>query len=242
MCVMHVKVINALLENKLPANLQGVDRSLENAHDTSAGVNDNSTSLLGQRRNVFDGDEFDVFTRSDIDLGRVHQGKRDKDEEDVSGGLDDPEVRARYAKYAVQPVVLHDDDDVADVWEYDDEYDDTYDSNVVGARDADSADEMMMSRRPFVVPRVLADPSSDCSRADRYDSSSQKIFLSELYNFIRMVLCINFASLSILIVHGMSCFFVSLSICSSLRCSRCLKCTNLFNSPTQVMAFQHTLV
>ena len=149
------KVVNALLENKLPTNLQGVDWSLENAHDTSAGVNDNSSSLLSQRRNVYDGDEFDVFTRTDIDLDRVHQGKRDKNNVDdvTSAGLD-PEVRAHCAAYALQPVVVNDDE--SDVWEYDDEYDDTYDSNVVGAGDADSADEMT-SRRPFIVPRVLAD-------------------------------------------------------------------------------------
>jgi len=169
-CV-RVEVVNALLEGNLPAHLQAVDRSLDNAHDTSAGVTDNSASLLGQRRNVYDGDEFDVFTRSDVNLDQVHQGKRDKNDDVLSGGLDDPELRARYAKYAVQPVIVHDDgddDDVAGVWEYDDEYDDTYDSNVIGARDADSADEMM-SRRPFVVPRVLADRSADRSRADRYN-------------------------------------------------------------------------
>jgi len=166
------KVVNALLENKLPTNLHGVDWSLENAHDTSAGVNDNSASLLSQRRNVYDGDEFDVFTRSDIDLDRVHQGKRDKNNIDdvTSAGLD-PEVRAHCAAYAMQPVVVNDDE--SDVWEYDDEYDDTYDSNVVGAGDADSADEMM-SRRPFVVPRVLADRSSDRGRAVRDDSEDEE--------------------------------------------------------------------
>jgi len=162
------KVINALLENNLPPNLQGVDRGLENAHNTSAGVSDNSSSLLSQRRNVYDGDEFDVFSRSDIDLDRVHQGKREKsDVRDVTGGGLDPEIRARYAAYALQPVAVNDDDDVEGVWEYDDEYDDTYDSNVVGAGDADSADEMM-TRRPFVVPRIF-DRSSDRNYSDRND-------------------------------------------------------------------------
>jgi len=172
------KVIHALLENNLPANLHGVDQSLENAHNTSAGVNDNSSSLLSQRRNVYDGDEFDVFTRSDIDVGRVHQGKRDRNdvEDVVSAGLD-PDVRARCATYALQPVVVNaddDDDDVGGDWEYDDEYDDTYDSNVVGAGDADSADEMT-SRRPFVVPRILADRSSDRSHVDKNDSDEEEV-------------------------------------------------------------------
>jgi len=160
------KVINALLEDSLPTSLHGVDRGLENAHDTSAGVHDNSTSLLSQRRNVYDGDEFDVFSRSDIDLDRVHRGKRDRD--DAPNGILDPDIRARSLTYAVQPVAVSDSDDVTGVWEYDDEYDDTYDSNVVGAGDADSADEMT-SRRPFVVPRVFAARSSDRSSVDRND-------------------------------------------------------------------------
>jgi len=128
------RVINALLEDRLPVNVAAVDRGLENAHDTCASVSDRSTSLLSQRRNVFDGDQFDVFTRSDVDLDRVHRGKRDR--------MQEPAVRR--VSYDV-------DDDVI----YDDEYDDTYDSNVVVADDADSADEMT-SRRPFVTPRVLA--------------------------------------------------------------------------------------
>ena len=164
------KVVNALLEDSLPAHLDGVDRGLEKAHDTSAAVVDSSSSLLGQRRNVYDGDEFDVFSRSDIDLARVHRGKRDKaNTEDVTGAGHDPELRARYAAYAVQPVLVNNDDDVEGVWEYDDEYDDTYDSNVVAARDADSADDMMTSRRPFVVPRVFAERRS----AERNDDKNE---------------------------------------------------------------------
>ena len=167
------KVINALLENNLPPSLQGVDRNLENAHNTSAGVTDNSTSLLTQRRNVYDGDEFDIFSHSNIDLGRVHQGKRDKDNlmDVVNRGLD-PEIHARCARYSLQPVAI--DDDADGIWEYEDEYDDTYDSNVVGVDDADSADEMM-SRRPFVVPRVFAVHSADCSSAVRNEQEEEEI-------------------------------------------------------------------
>jgi len=149
------KVINALLEDQLPSSMEGVERTLENAHDTSAGLSVNSSSLLSQRRNVFDGDEFDVFSRFDVDLARVHQGKRDRDND---GDVMEPAVRARCVTHALQPVTVVDDDDDA----YDDEYDDTYDSNVLGADDADSADEMT-SRRPFVTPRVFrfADTNDD---------------------------------------------------------------------------------
>jgi len=109
-----------------------------------AGVAAGRTSLLSGRLNVYDGDEFDVFTRTDVDVGRVHRGKQRR-----AHGLGraaaaedalDAAVRARCVAYG------YDDD-------YDDEYDDTYDS-VIAARDADSMDELT-SRRPVVTPRVL---------------------------------------------------------------------------------------
>ncbi len=33
-------------------------------------------SVLAQRRNVFDDDEFDVFSKDKVDLTRIHQGKK----------------------------------------------------------------------------------------------------------------------------------------------------------------------
>ena len=33
-------------------------------------------SVLAERRNVYDGDSFDVFSRNDIDTQRMHKGKR----------------------------------------------------------------------------------------------------------------------------------------------------------------------
>lgn len=33
------------------------------------------TSLVAQRKNIFDDDEFDVFSRDTVDLSRIHKGK-----------------------------------------------------------------------------------------------------------------------------------------------------------------------
>ena len=33
-------------------------------------------SVLSRRKNVFDNDEFDVFNRKDVDVSRIHVGKK----------------------------------------------------------------------------------------------------------------------------------------------------------------------
>ncbi|KAI8820082.1 uncharacterized protein EV422DRAFT_531529 [Fimicolochytrium jonesii] len=76
---------------------------------------DDQPSLLSNRRNVYDGDEFDVFARGKVDMDKVHFGKKN----DRGNVLDDKSFvnDAREKLLAVQ----YD--------EYDDEYDDTYDDN-----------------------------------------------------------------------------------------------------------------
>jgi activating signal cointegrator complex subunit 2 len=152
------RVINAVLEDRLLPSLQDVDRSLTFVPDKTSRqpASLSQQPSLEQRRNIFDGDDFDVFSRDDVDKSRIHKGKRvvpDKIQPQVT-----PEIRDRIAAYAYRPVDvddLHNGGDVEGLWEYDDEYDDTYDSNVIGADDVDSADELL-ARRAFVVPRVLA--------------------------------------------------------------------------------------
>ncbi|XP_014676677.1 PREDICTED: activating signal cointegrator 1 complex subunit 2-like [Priapulus caudatus] len=140
------QVINHLLCDSLPEALQGLDRVLPRKAKKKA-------TVLSSRFNVFDGDEFDVFTRDKIDMSRVHMGKREA--KDTTVVLDDKshvEKLKDYIRERFTVVSDDDDDEQADV--YDDEYDDTYDANQVGADDADSADELL-SRRPFVTPRVF---------------------------------------------------------------------------------------
>ncbi|RKO87554.1 hypothetical protein BDK51DRAFT_35298, partial [Blyttiomyces helicus] len=70
-----------------------------------------STDLLSSRRNVFDGDEFDLFAHKKIDTRRVVFGKKEKTVEIANDRSYIADVRDRV--YESQ---------------YDDEYDDTYDS------------------------------------------------------------------------------------------------------------------
>ncbi|CAG8736444.1 17077_t:CDS:2 [Cetraspora pellucida] len=74
-------VINRLLENSLPAHLNELNRSM--ARRAVSMVNDSVSgpkeeSLLAQRRNIFDNDEFDVFSGKNIDFKRVNKGKKNR--------------------------------------------------------------------------------------------------------------------------------------------------------------------
>ncbi|XP_019498721.1 PREDICTED: activating signal cointegrator 1 complex subunit 2 isoform X1 [Hipposideros armiger] len=147
------QVINNILEERLAPALSQLDRSLDRQ------VKPDPTPLLTSRHNVFQNDEFDVFSKDSVDLSRVHKGRR-KEENTRSLLNNKREVvaqRHRYEQYSVvveevplQPgkgLSYYGDD-------YEDEYDDTYDGNQVGANDADSDDELI-SRRPFTIPQVL---------------------------------------------------------------------------------------
>ena len=52
----------------------------ETGNETKAGTeqprNGTSKSLVEQRSNIYDNDEFDVFRRKDVDLNRIHIGKK----------------------------------------------------------------------------------------------------------------------------------------------------------------------
>ncbi|EDL40484.1 activating signal cointegrator 1 complex subunit 2 isoform 1 [Mus musculus] len=144
------QVINNILEDRLAPELSQLDRGLERQ------VKPDPTPLLSSRHNIFQNDEFDVFSRDSVDLSRVHKGRRK--EENVRSLVNDKQAVVaqwqRYQKYSVvvEEVPLQPGEYQAD--DYEDEYDDTYDGNQVGANDADSDDELI-SRRPFTIPQVL---------------------------------------------------------------------------------------
>ncbi|XP_036056694.1 activating signal cointegrator 1 complex subunit 2 isoform X2 [Onychomys torridus] len=144
------QVINNILEDRLAPELSQLDRSLERQ------VKPDPTPLLTSRHNIFQNDEFDVFSRDSVDLSRVHKGRRK--EENVRSLVNDKRAveaqRHRYQQYSVvvEEVPLQPGEYQVD--DYEDEYDDTYDGNQVGANDADSDDELI-SRRPFTIPQVL---------------------------------------------------------------------------------------
>ncbi|XP_055002882.1 activating signal cointegrator 1 complex subunit 2 isoform X2 [Sorex araneus] len=147
------QVINNILEERLAPVLSQLDRSQDRQ------VTPDPTPLLTSRHNVFQNDEFDVFSRDSVDLSRVHKGRR-KPETARSLLNDKRDVdaqRQRYEQYSVvvEEVPLQPGEAPSYRGDsYEDEYDDTYDGNQVGANDADSDDELI-SRRPFTTPQVL---------------------------------------------------------------------------------------
>ncbi|XP_009215328.1 activating signal cointegrator 1 complex subunit 2 isoform X6 [Papio anubis] len=149
------QAINNILEERLAPTLSQLDRNLDRE------MKPDPTPLLTSRHNVFQNDEFDVFSRDSVDLSRVHKGKSTRKEENTRSLLNDKRAvaaqRQRYEQYSVvvEEVPLQPGESLPyhSVY-YEDEYDDTYDGNQVGANDADSDDELI-SRRPFTIPQVL---------------------------------------------------------------------------------------
>ncbi|KAM5238888.1 activating signal cointegrator 1 complex subunit 2 isoform 4-T4 [Ctenodactylus gundi] len=163
------QVINNILEERLAPTLSQLDRSLDRQ------VKPDPTPLLTSRHNVFQNDEFDVFSRDSVDLSRVHKGRRK--EGNTRSLLNDKSAvvaqRQRYEQYSVvvEEVVLQPGDYPGD--DYEDEYDDTYDGNQVGANDADSDDELI-SRRPFTIPQVLRSKAPGEGQEEEEDEEEEE--------------------------------------------------------------------
>uniref|UniRef100_A0A669C0H0 Activating signal cointegrator 1 complex subunit 2 n=1 Tax=Oreochromis niloticus TaxID=8128 RepID=A0A669C0H0_ORENI len=125
-------VINDILEDRLAPSLAKLDRTMPRP------VKEELPAVLNNRSNVFDGDEFDVFRREQVDMSRIWKGRRKG--ENVREMLNDKRhVAEQKARYHAYETVVDELDD------YDDEYDDTYDMNQVGANDLDG--DSLLTRR-----------------------------------------------------------------------------------------------
>ncbi|XP_061321722.1 activating signal cointegrator 1 complex subunit 2 [Pezoporus flaviventris] len=147
------QVINNILEEKLEPYLDKLDRTMQRQ------LKPDPTPLVTSRYNVFQNDEFDVFSRDSVDVSRIQKGKR-REKDTTRSLLNDKrlvaEQKERYSQYRLVVEELPVQQGEAQLYgeDYEDEYDDTYDGNQVGANDADSDDELI-SRRPFTIPQVL---------------------------------------------------------------------------------------
>ncbi|XP_053084943.1 activating signal cointegrator 1 complex subunit 2 [Pangasianodon hypophthalmus] len=150
-------VINNILEDRLTPELRNLDRNMPRP------VKEAPPTVLSSRSNVFDDDEFDVFSRDKVDASRVWRGRRQG--ESVRDTLNDKQhindQRDRYRSYQTVvdevPIGTDQSGNQGNAYlmdDYDDEYDDTYDINQVGANDLDEDDELL-NRRPFTTPQVL---------------------------------------------------------------------------------------
>lgn len=79
----------------------GLDQSLPIIPEDRLDKNFLETGI--QRLNVFDGDEFDIMTRDDVDVSKIHVGKRKSKYRDLKDMLDDKShIKQRediYSKY-----------------------------------------------------------------------------------------------------------------------------------------------
>ncbi|XP_059340986.1 activating signal cointegrator 1 complex subunit 2 [Ammospiza nelsoni] len=146
------QVINNILEEKLVPYLDKMDRRMQRQ------LKPDPTPLVSSRCNIFQNDEFDVFSRDAVDVSRIQKGKR-REKDTTRSLVNDKrlvaEQRQRYSQYSVVLEELPLPPAAAlGYGDYEDEYDDTYDGNQVGANDADSDDELI-ARRPFTIPQVL---------------------------------------------------------------------------------------
>ncbi|NXG24551.1 ASCC2 protein, partial [Grallaria varia] len=131
------QVINNILEDKLVACLAKLDRRMQRQ------LKPDPTPLVTSRCNVFQNDEFDVFSRDSVDVSRIQKGKR-REKDTTRSLVNDKSVveeqRQRYGPYRLVQ------EELPPGLDYEDEYDDTYDGNQVGANDADSDDELISRR------------------------------------------------------------------------------------------------
>ncbi|NXH26360.1 ASCC2 protein, partial [Myiagra hebetior] len=138
------QVINNILEDKLVPYLDKLDRRMQRQ------LKPDPTPLVSSRHNIFQNDEFDVFSRDAVDVSRIQKGKR-REKDTTRSLVNDKrlvtEQRERYSQYSVVVEELPLEPGAAQPYEdYEDEYDDTYDGNQVGANDADSDDELISRR------------------------------------------------------------------------------------------------
>ncbi|XP_043203293.1 activating signal cointegrator 1 complex subunit 2-like [Amphibalanus amphitrite] len=159
------RVINALLEDSLPPSLASLDRTAEAAlpPPPEPAPAPAPSSVLSTRRNVFDGDEFDVMSRNDVDLSRFHKGKRMTEarlarELADKSSLREAGQRERYQLFGS----LTTDGSVYEAIHYEDEYDDTYDDVSTGQEEPKEEAEEDSGPVPLNQPL----PSSRWRRPD----------------------------------------------------------------------------
>ncbi|KAF9976677.1 hypothetical protein BGZ73_008074 [Actinomortierella ambigua] len=156
-----------LLEESLPADLATMDRSTpralfapvapvtEMAVVPASVPQAEPVNLLSTRRNIFDGDEFDVFAGKNVNRSLMSRKKTAAEADDM---LEDKSFVMEHKNAIIQAVENM----------YDDEYDDTYDSMGINNGGADyrlvedidlAADEPDGRQQPGAAPMRVVDPS-----------------------------------------------------------------------------------
>jgi activating signal cointegrator complex subunit 2 len=168
------QVIDAMLEDKLPPVLQGMDRKIEKIpygigelpDKPQEEKSDLGHDILSKRHNVFDNDEMDVFRHAEVDMSRVRYKERER-KTDALKLLDDKSlvssIRDRYLD------VEYD--------EYNDEYDDTYDSTSAAPdTSATEASDFLIKRLNKKVPlyRYVDDENTEQPEEESEEAEDQQ--------------------------------------------------------------------
>ncbi|KAF9898242.1 hypothetical protein BX616_004296 [Lobosporangium transversale] len=160
-----------LLEENLPSDLATMDRSTARSMPhrvesapipipvVKSSVVPVQEDILSLRRNIFDGDEFDVFSGKVLDRSKVSRGKKGPKDAEII--LDDKSFVDQHKSAILQAVDMM----------YDDEYDDTYDSMGLNNTSADFklVDDDIDAKTDEGVPKpslaIAADPSIEHEEA-----------------------------------------------------------------------------
>ncbi|XP_045615648.2 LOW QUALITY PROTEIN: activating signal cointegrator 1 complex subunit 2 [Procambarus clarkii] len=192
-CYSTEDVIHALLEGSLPPSLVTLDRSMPAQVEQKPSSpplppsteDDTQTKGVQQtdfmdRANVWNNDEFDVFSRSDIDKSKVYKGKKPKHIETLGTDKESidkiKEIARKYDERGGTSIYEDEfryEPDEHSGWTYDDEYDDTYDDNEAGNID-DLGVEKAVKRRPGIIGAGRLNTQIDYAYADESPEESDK--------------------------------------------------------------------
>ncbi|XP_045500339.1 activating signal cointegrator 1 complex subunit 2 [Colias croceus] len=162
------RVVNSILEDTLADSLRKLDRDLPIIPEDPVDRKFLETGV--ERLNVFDGDQFDIMTRDDVDLTKIHVGKKKSKYKDLKDMLNDKtEIKNRIDIYSKYNLVC--DEEAL----YSDEYDDTYDSDGV----APATDMAEDPRRPFVTPRALLNSRKNDEASEESESEEDATISSQ---------------------------------------------------------------
>ena len=134
-----------------PSSSKDVPQASDSMEGASSAVPDGPFSLIKSRRNVFDGDEFDVFNNPhELNFDMIHKGKATKtitkDESSTRGFLlNNPKFNNEYD-------------------EYEDEYDDTYEDMAAAGDGGDGAGEFII--KPLNAPLPVESSSDEGEDGD----------------------------------------------------------------------------
>ena len=115
------QLINAILENNLPKDLQ-------NKIKPSVSEEFIENEETGKNKTIFDGDQFDLSNKTKVDYSRIHIGKRNTTDNLL---INEP---ISTVKFNYQNQLSNNDN------EYEDEYDDTYDDQTDVYQDSSAFD------------------------------------------------------------------------------------------------------